>query len=147
LSNRNFRIKTNQINDNVVRFAALKTIAAYLNTDGGTLLIGVSNDLEIKGLERDYTIGKGKDRDGFENNLRQFMESKITPYPLHPNKNLVMVEFLRLPEGEICKVEVKPLDLSEIADLEGKVFIRDGNRTKELKGENLEDWKQRRNPS
>lgn len=139
-------IKTNTKNKEVL-LALLKTITAFLNTDGGTLLIGVSDNLEIKGLERDYTIGKGNNKDGFENNLRQFMESNIRPYPLHPNKNLVMVEFLTLPEGEICKVEVKPLDLLEIAYLEGKVFIRDGNRTKELKNETLEDWNQKRNPS
>ncbi|MFM6446040.1 MAG: Eco57I restriction-modification methylase domain-containing protein [Microcystis panniformis] len=139
-------IKTNQINKDVL-LASLKTITAFLNTDGGTLLIGVSDNLEIKGIERDYTIGKGKNKDGFENNLRQIMESRITPYPLHPNKVLVMVEFFTLPEGEICQVEVKPLDLSEIAYLEGKIFIRDGNRTKELKGDTLESWKQKRNPS
>ncbi len=139
-------IKTNTKNKDVL-LASLKNITAFLNTDGGTLLIGVSDNLEIKGLEPDYTVGKGKNKDGFENNLRQIMESKITPYPLHPNKVLVMVEFFTLPEGEICQVEVKPLDLSEIADLEGKIFIRDGNRTKELKGDTLESWKQKRNPS
>ncbi|MBD2291347.1 putative DNA binding domain-containing protein [Microcystis wesenbergii FACHB-1317] len=139
-------IKTNTKNKDVL-LASLKNITAFLNTDGGTLLIGVSDNLEIKGLEPDYTVGKGKNKDGFENNLRQIMESKITPYPLHPNKVLVMVEFFTLPEGEICQVEVKPLDLSEIAYLEGKIFIRDGNRTKELKGDTLESWKQKRNPS
>lgn len=139
-------IKTNTKNKDVL-LASLKNITAFLNTDGGTLLIGVSDNLEIKGLEPDYTFGKGKNKDGFENNLRQIMESKITPYPLHPNKVLVMVEFFTLPEGEICQVEVKPLDLSEIAYLEGKIFIRDGNRTKELKGDTLESWKQKRNPS
>ncbi|CCI33890.1 Eco57I restriction-modification methylase domain-containing protein [Microcystis sp. T1-4] len=139
-------IKTNTKNKDVL-LASLKNITAFLNTDGGTLLIGVSDNLEIKGLEPDYTVGKGKNKDGFENNLRQIMESKITPYPLHPNKVLVMVEFFTLPEGEICQVEVKPLDLSEIAYLEGKIFIRDGNRTKELKGDTLESWKQKRNLS
>ncbi|NCS45347.1 MAG: ATP-binding protein [Microcystis aeruginosa G13-05] len=139
-------IKTNTKNKDVL-LASLKNITAFLNTDGGTLLIGVSDNLEIKGLEPDYTVGKGKNKDGFENNLRQIMESKIIPYPLHPNKVLVMVEFFTLPEGEICQVEVKPLDLSEIAYLEGKIFIRDGNRTKELKGDTLESWKQKRNPS
>ena len=52
-----------------------------------------------------------------------------------------------MPEGEICKIDVKPLDISEIAELEGKVFIRDGNRSKELKAETLENWKQKRESS
>lgn len=137
-------IETNTRSQDVL-FASLKTIAAFLNTDGGTLLIGVSDELEIKGIERDYTIGKGKDRDSFENNLRQFLERKIKPFPL--SNNPVNVEFITLPEGEICKVKVEPLKKSEIAYLDNKVFIRDGNRTKELKGEALEYWKQKRNPS
>ena len=137
-------IKTNTINKDVL-FASLKTIAAYLNTEGGTLLIGVSDNLEIKGLERDYTCGKLKDRDGFENNLRQFLEQKIKPFPLPSNQ--IYVEFITVPEGEICKIDVKPLDISEIAELEGKVFIRDGNRSKELKAETLENWKQKRESS
>ncbi len=32
--------------------SALKNVAAFLNTDGGTLLIGVSDISEIKGLDR-----------------------------------------------------------------------------------------------
>jgi hypothetical protein len=135
-------IKTNTTNKDVL-FASLKTIAAYLNTEGGTLLIGVSDNLEIKGLERDYSA-KLKNRDSFENNLQQFLEQKIKPFPLPSNQ--IYVEFITVPEGEICKIDVKPLDISEIAELEGKVFIRDGNRSKELKAETLENWKQKREP-
>ena len=32
----------------------LKTIAGFLNGDGGTLLIGVTDDKQIIGLENDY---------------------------------------------------------------------------------------------
>lgn len=34
-------------------FAALKTIAAFLNTEGGDLLIGVADDGSVVGIERD----------------------------------------------------------------------------------------------
>ena len=36
-----------------IEHAALKTVAAFLNTDGGTLLIGVNDQGEILGLEND----------------------------------------------------------------------------------------------
>ncbi len=137
-------IKTNTKNKDVL-FASLKTITAYLNTDGGTLLIGVSDTLEIKGMERDYVYGEAQNKDLFQNQLRQFLEQKIKPFPLPHNQ--VSVEFITLPKGEICQINVKPLDKSEIAYLDQKVFIRDGNRSKELKDEPLEYWKQKRKPS
>ena len=34
----------------------LKSIAAFSNGEGGTLLIGVNDEGEILGLENDYTI-------------------------------------------------------------------------------------------
>ena len=39
--------------DKGVTQAVLKTIAAFLNTDGGDLLIGVSDDGSVVGIERD----------------------------------------------------------------------------------------------
>ena len=39
--------------DNRMTFAALKTIAAFLNTEGGDLLIGVADDRSVVGIERD----------------------------------------------------------------------------------------------
>ena len=39
--------------DNRVTHAALKTIAAFLNTEGGDLLIGVADDGAVVGIERD----------------------------------------------------------------------------------------------
>ena len=45
-----------------VEHEILKTLNAFLNTEGGTLIIGVSNDGEILGLENDIkTFSKGKD--------------------------------------------------------------------------------------
>ena len=39
--------------DHRMTFAALKTIAAFLNTEGGDLLIGVADDGSVVGIERD----------------------------------------------------------------------------------------------
>lgn len=39
--------------DKEIEHASLKTIAAFLNTEGGTLLVGVDDDGELLGLESD----------------------------------------------------------------------------------------------
>ena len=46
-------LKEDRRDDKGVTHAALKTIAAFLNTDGGDLLIGVADDGSIVGIERD----------------------------------------------------------------------------------------------
>jgi len=46
-------LKEDRQDDRGVTHAALKTIAAFLNTDGGDLLIGVGDDGSIIGIERD----------------------------------------------------------------------------------------------
>ena len=46
-------LKEDRQDDKGVTFAVLKTIAAFLNTEGGDLLIGVADDGSIVGIERD----------------------------------------------------------------------------------------------
>ena len=46
-------MKLGQYNPKVVTHAVLKTIAAFLNTDGGDLLIGVADDGTVLGLDAD----------------------------------------------------------------------------------------------
>ena len=46
-------VKENRKDDKIVTHAVLKTIAAFLNTEGGDLLIGVADDGSIVGIEKD----------------------------------------------------------------------------------------------
>jgi len=47
--------------------AIVKTIAAFLNTEGGTLLVGVGPDRSLVGLKLDYPHVKPPNGDGFVN--------------------------------------------------------------------------------
>jgi type I restriction enzyme R subunit len=47
-----WNLKENRQDDKAITLAALKTIAAFLNTEGGDLLIGVLDDGSIAGIER-----------------------------------------------------------------------------------------------
>jgi len=48
-----WNLKEDRKDDKIVTHAVLKTIAAFLNTEGGDLLIGVADDGSIVGIERD----------------------------------------------------------------------------------------------
>jgi serine/threonine protein kinase len=56
--------KTAKEIERALEFEVLKTIAAFLNTDGGTLMIGVADDGSITGIEADFPRVKGS-RDGW----------------------------------------------------------------------------------
>jgi predicted HTH transcriptional regulator len=57
-------INKGQINK-TMEFMVIKAISAFLNSQGGTLYIGLSDDGTIIGLEKDYSTFKKKNRDGF----------------------------------------------------------------------------------
>lgn len=123
-----------------VLLSALKTIAAFLNADGGTLLIGVADTGEIKGLDKDYKLCKSPTKDGFEQKLRDLLNSKFDPRPI----GNITTTFHELPEGTVCLVEVKPTDKSIVNHLDKDVYVRDGNTTRKLEGADLTDWIQTR---
>lgn len=64
-----FDIEKKQKNDNL-KFSISKTIAAFLNTKGGILFIGINDNGEIEGLENDYQIfNSGNKKDSFHKSL------------------------------------------------------------------------------
>lgn len=123
--------------------STLKTVAAFLNTDGGTLLIGVSDKSEIKGLNRDYKLlgKKHGPQDEFEQKIRNLLHSHLDPKPL----DKVGITFPISPDGvAVCRIDVTPVPKQEVVHVKGEVYVRDGNRTMILEGSILTDWLQRR---
>jgi len=111
--------------------AVMKTIAAFLNADGGNLIIGVSDNGKITGLDEDYNCLNRKDRDGFENQLNQILKNTIGA----EFRQYVTVSFEKIEETDVCLVEViaspKPVYLKANGDTE-EFFIRTGNTTSAL---------------
>jgi len=82
-----------------------KTICAFLNSNGGYLLIGVNNDKTIRGLSNDFGLSNGKDPKDFfmlefDEMIEQFISSSIINY--------VGGEFYQMEDKEIFLVTVQP---------------------------------------
>ena len=123
-----------------VLVSALKTIAAFLNSEGGTLLLGVSDSGEIKGLEKDFRLCSKHDADGLEQKLRSLLRDRFKPDPL----GKVAITFLHLPDGEVCRLDVEASQ--DVVYLDGKdVYVRDGNTSRKLEGPALVNWIRGRN--
>jgi len=122
-----------------VLFSSLKTIAGFLNATGGTLLIGVHDSGEIKGIEQDLSIMKHGNNDRFQQKIRNCLKDRFEPQPI----GKVNVSFEKFTEGTICRVDVQAS--KEPIHLDNKVFVREGNTTQPLEGRLLTDWIKQRN--
>ena len=89
-----------------VEEGVLKTIAAFLNTSGGDLFIGINDDKEIMGLDKDYQTFKEKDqnRDGFNKHLDNLIGKTFTN-SIYPLLNIKIYEKDSL---DFCRINVKP---------------------------------------
>lgn len=120
-----------------------KTVCGFLNSEGGTLLIGVQDDGSIYGLENDYKLVKNKNRDGFELRLMDLMKNFIGP-EFSP---LIHIGFEEVESKEVCIVEVKKSPEEAFVKIKGKseFYIRSGNRTEALDGKEIIDYVRLRN--
>ncbi|MBV6503372.1 MAG: hypothetical protein AKCLJLPJ_01442 [Fimbriimonadales bacterium] len=121
-----------------VLHSALKTVCAFANSKGGTLLLGVSDRGELVGLSGDFAIlGAKQDRDGFENKLTDLLKSRIRPIPTEVDIDTVEVD------GKwVCRIVVPAEPRPHYLDNE--LFVRLGNSTERLTGRDLEDWLSKR---
>lgn len=114
----------------------LKTTSAFSNAGGGKLLIGVSDEGEILGLESDYNTFKEANKDHFELHLRNILNNSFGKEFAATSLN---VRFPIVNDLEICEIDIKagknPL-YCELPDKNGatqkKFYIRSGNTSQEL---------------
>ncbi len=140
-----FSLKENRTDDRGVTHAVLKTIAAFLNTEGGDLLIGVADDRTIVGIEVD----------GFENDdrfmlhLAQVVRNALgdrastcidSRTQLVEGKTVCLVSCQRSPEPVFLKwkgVEQSP---------DGDFYVRSGPSTVRLPPESAREYIRTRFP-
>jgi hypothetical protein len=109
----------------------VKTIAALMNSEGGTLLIGVADDGSVLGLDADYaTMGK-KNADAYEN----WLMTRLFESMDKDRTRLLRVSFRKIEGKEICRVDVersrRAVFVREGQGVE-RLCIRAGNSTREL---------------
>lgn len=120
--------------DDTIKFSVLKTIAGFLNKQGGILIIGYNEkNKEVVGLEQDYELMKFKDRDSFELEFWNYIEANIKKEVVEENINL---SFEYLADKEIALINIKRNTHPVYLIKNGKkiLYVRNRNET-----ENLED--------
>ena len=126
-------VKQNSRNSNL-RYASLKTICAFLNTEGGTLLIGIEDSGVVLGLEDDYTVlGNRPTRDGLEQDIVNLINTRISCKT--SLARLIKVRFEQLVDKDVCVISVCKAPEPAFVKDENKVthfYVRFGNSSKPL---------------
>lgn len=122
----------------------LRELTAFMNTDGGTLYIGIHDKTKkVIGIEADYKHlnddsedeyngSYSPNRDGYELKIRNTID-KLCPTLAN---SLTTIAFDSVNDNEYCIIQVKPAKRPIFLD-GNKLYIRQGNRVKLLKGEDI----------
>ena len=133
--------------DPVIAWAVVKTIAALMNTHGGTLLIGVDDHGGLIGIEPDYPFVKGCDRDGWELWLTAVVKTALGRVAATD----LRIRFCTLDGRTIARIDVRPGAEPVFATRKGEsrevFFARLNNSTEELSGPALLDYRQKHWPA
>lgn len=108
----------------------MKTIAGFMNANGGDLLIGVDDKGNILGLENDYISLKKKNQDGFELKIYQLLKNYIGIEFC----SLVQLTFYSLDGNDICALRIEAAE-SPVYVQKGEntaFYVRIGNSTKPM---------------
>lgn len=125
--------KTNKALEEVV----VKTIAGFMNAEGGILFIGVDDDGKPLGLEKDYASLARKDADGME----QFLYKLVVDYIGVEFAENITISFPNLQDVEICSVTVIPNDKPVfVKKLDGAFYVRTGNNTRHLNAQETVEY-------
>lgn len=123
-------VNRNQVNKELEK-TVMKTVAAFLNSDGGNLLIGVDDGGNPVGLGNDIASLPKPNIDGFENHFNNLFNNMVGP----EFRRLVKLKFDSIEGKTICLVDIDPGHKpAYLKSGNGEDFyIRTGNVTTPLK--------------
>jgi predicted HTH transcriptional regulator len=117
--------------DKELKFNVLKTVVGFMNSNGGTLIIGVDDKHQVIGMELDYKSNWKGNKDGFILDFREYLESYIG---INNYNRYIDLSFELVGDKEVCIVKVEKSDDFVYLKKDNKkvLYVRLGNRTKPL---------------
>jgi hypothetical protein len=118
-----YDMRTQQVNKKL-EYVIAKTIAAFLNTEGGNLLMGLDDESNALGLNYDIQTLSKKNIDGFELQLIEVIKKYIgVQYSHH-----IKISFPNYDGQQICRMHISKSGDPVFTKSEGKedFFVRTG---------------------
>ena len=114
----------------------VKTVAAFANAQGGSLLIGVDDDGQAVGLSRDYEWLGEANRNQFELHLRNVLNQQLGAAFV---ASKIQIQFHAVDDVDVCQVDIttaKEPMIVTVKDKNGqsveKFYARSGNSSQEI---------------
>jgi hypothetical protein len=124
-----YDLRTQSVNKDLTR-TVVKVIASFLNTHGGTLLIGISDDGTPLGIDPDIQTLSKNSLDGFELTLRNAVGTFLGP-SVSPEVSVAFPSISGTVLAQItCSRHLEPVFLQEGDQY--TFYVRDGNQTRPL---------------
>ena len=129
-----------------------KTIAGFLNTQGGNLVIGIRENKsgapnEIIGIEGEFSYLKDRGTDGYRRMLIDEIIRKFLPPELfhHLNSNL-RIHFMKMEDHTLCWLEIRKADDAVFLKIQDDefFFIRIDAETRQIADKALVDYVRKR---
>ncbi len=124
-----------------------KTLAGFLNTDGGTLIIGIkenkdNNEDEIIGIEVEYPKLKDQCEDGYRRMLVDIIKTYFSPDIFNHLNQYLKITFEKINGKLVCGIAATKSDIRVFLTLNNKdhFYIRTDASTRELEGEQIVDY-------
>lgn len=118
-----YDLRTKEVNKKL-EYVIAKTIAAFMNSDGGNLFIGVDDNQNILGLVDDISTLSKPNIDGFELHLVEVIKKYIGAGLI----SHVKISFPTVEDTQICRIKVSKSGKPVFTQYEGKedFFVRSG---------------------
>jgi predicted HTH transcriptional regulator len=135
--------------NNASKFIIARSIAGFLNTDGGDLIIGIredriKNSIQAVGIEEDYRKLQEKDRnpDGYRRMIVDSIIQKYMPEIFNTVSRFIHLSFPSLSGRILCHVHILPADKPVFVNIgnEELFFIRVDASTRSLTGKVLTQY-------
>lgn len=127
--------------DTELRAQAVKEICAFMNSEGGYLIIGVADDGTVKGIDRDLQLMEN-DIQKFEEQLEQEAKNRFeSPTPFS-----VYVGDLQFPEVEGNTICIVPVDFRPSSPVyyhegdETQLPVRSGSSSRTLSADQINEY-------
>jgi hypothetical protein len=131
---------------NASKFIIARSIAGFLNTDGGDLIIGIREDrlnnaITVAGIENDYPLLTEADRnpDGYRRMLVDAIIRKYLPEIFDTASQFIHITFPEVSGKTLCHIHVKRSEKPVFVDSgnEEIFFVRVDASTRAISGKTL----------
>ena len=133
------------------RFIVAKTLAGFLNTEGGNLIIGIKENKkgrrnEITGIEAEFQKLKDPTTDGYRRMIVDEVIRKYLPPEIFHNMNeFIRIHFPKIQDKTLCWLEIKKSGEGVFVHVQDEeyFFIRVDAETRQISDKALVDYHKR----